>query len=346
METGYQMVGSKLRSGLVAAAVFSAAVNLLGLASPLFMMQIYDRVLTSSSLPTLGLLSLLFVGLLLIMGVLDALRGILLARLGGCLEHAYGKRLLRHALSSHLGGDSFEGKPLDDLRCVRAVLQSQAITAAFDLPWFPLFLLLIFLIHPVLGLVSLIAAIVLIGLVLGMQQITRTRLPATLDNRKRELTMLHAVSRQSDLARALGMAIPLSEYWASCADAELVSDAQMGDRLALISAATRMVRLLAQGAILAFGAWLVIRQELNAGVMIGSSIMMGTSACTDRVGYRQLAEARRGTCRVSSPEEATAVPRAAGTSIASPYHFGSCRGVRHLCWGEQIWQCRAERGEP
>ena len=128
-----RLIFAKLRRGLIAAATFSAVINLLALSSPLYMMQVYDRVLTSKSMSTLLLLSLIFGGLLVLMGVLDALRGQLLARLGGMLEHAYGPRLLRYVLDV-TGKEAAGNQPLEDLRGIRTVLQGQSITALFDLP--------------------------------------------------------------------------------------------------------------------------------------------------------------------------------------------------------------------
>jgi PrtD family type I secretion system ABC transporter len=265
----------KLRKGLAAAAVFSAVINLLALSSPLYMMQIYDRVLSSKSMPTLVLLSLIFCALLILMGILDALRGQLLARLGNLLEHAYGPRLLRHVLSMTGGRDQAERRPLEDLRSVRAVLQGQSITALFDLPWFPFFLILVFLIHPVLGFVSLFGAVVLVGLVLRSQRITSARLPQLTEDRRREVSMMQAIARQPDAARALGMAPGLAGTWGRYDRAEIATETQMSDRLAVVSACSRTMRIIVQSAVLGFGAWLVIRQELSPGVMIGASIIMG-----------------------------------------------------------------------
>lgn len=265
----------KLRKGLAAAAVFSAVINVLALSSPLYMMQIYDRVLNSKSMPTLVLLSAIFGALLILMGVLDALRGQLLARLGNLLEHTYGPRLLRHVLELSGSKDVSRDRPLDDLRSVRAVLQGQSITALFDLPWFPLFLILVFLIHPVLGFVSLFGAVVLVSLVLRSQRITSARLPQLTEDRRREVSMMQAIARQPDAARALGMAAGLARTWGGYDRVELATETQMSDRLAVVSACSRTMRILVQSAVLGFGAWLVIRQELSPGVMIGASIIMG-----------------------------------------------------------------------
>lgn len=264
----------KLKKGLTAAAVFSAVINVLALSSPLYMMQIYDRVLSSKSMPTLVLLSAIFGGLLILMGVLDALRGQLLARLGSLLEHAYGPRLLRHVLELAGSKDASRERPLDDLRSVRTVLQGQSITALFDLPWFPLFLILVFLIHPVLGVVSLFGAVVLVGLVLRSQRITKSRLPQVTEDRRREVSMMQAIARQPDAAKALGMAAGLAGIWGRYDRAELLAETQMSDRLAVVSACSRAMRTIVQSAVLGFGAWLVIRQELSPGVMIGASIIM------------------------------------------------------------------------
>jgi len=285
----------QLRKGLIAAWIFSAVINLLALSSPLYMMQVYDRVLSSKSMPTLVLLSIILGALLILMGVLDALRGQLLARLGNMLEHAYAPRLLRHVLGLAGTKDAAGGQPLEDLRSVRAVLQAQSITAIFDLPWFPLFLILVFLIHPVLGWVSLFGAVVLAGLMLTTQRITSSRLPHLSEARRREVGMMQAISRQPDAARALGMAKGLAGVWGRYHGTELSAETQLGDRLALVSAASRTMRVLVQSAVLGFGAWLVIRQELSPGVMIGASIIMGRALAPIELAaanWQKLAEAK------------------------------------------------------
>jgi PrtD family type I secretion system ABC transporter len=290
-----------LRKGVLAAALFSAVINLLALSSPLYMMQIYDRVLSSKSMPTLVLLSGIFGGLLILMGLLDALRGQLLARLGNLLEHAYGPRLLRHVLERTGSQDTTRERPLDDLRKVRTVLQGQSITALFDLPWFPLFLVLVFLIHPVLGFVSLFGAAILVGLVLRSQRITSSRLPQLTGDRAREVAMMQAIARQADAAKALGMAPALAGTWGRHDRAELVTETQMSDRLAVVSACSRTMRTIVQSAVLGFGAWLVIRQELSPGVMIGASIIMGRALAPIELAaanWQKLGEAKNAFSRL------------------------------------------------
>lgn len=265
------------------------------------MMQVYDRVLTSKSMPTLVLLSLIFGGLLVLMGILDALRGQLLGRLGGILEHEYGPRLLRYVLNMTGAKDTVGNQPLEDLRGIRSVLQGQSITAVFDLPWFPLFLVLVFLIHPVLGFVSLLGAVVLVSLVLRSQRITRSRLPHLSEARKREVGLLHAISRQPDASRALGMAGGLAAVWEAHDRAELSIETRMNDRLAIVSASSRTVRTLVQSAVLGFGAWLVIRQELSPGVMIGASIIMGRALAPIELAaanWQKLMEAKSALSRL------------------------------------------------
>ena len=318
----------KLRKGLIAAAIFSVVINVLALSSPLYMMQVYDRVLSSKSMPTLVLLSIIFGALLILMGVLDALRGQLLARLGNVLEDAYGARLLRYVLDMTGSKDAVVGQPLEDLRSVRAVLLGQSITAIFDLPWFPLFLILVFLIHPVLGFVSLFGAVVLVGLVLRSQRIMRSRLPKLNEARKREAGIMQSISRQPDAARALGMAHGLAGAWETYHRAELSTETQLNDRLAFVSAASRTMRILVQSAVLGFGAWLVIRQELSPGVMIGASIIMGRALAPIELAaanWQKLTEAKEAFGRLrallphltSTPKEMIAARPAGHLVVAN-----------------------------
>ena len=149
-----------LRLGFLSVAVFSGVINVLMLASPIYSLQIFDKVLTSYSLPTLVALTVLFGMLTLAFGLMDAVRSKLLLRMGHLFDRLYAPIALDYQLS--LLRSDRQGQPvkaLDDLQEIRSTLNAQVLPALLDAPWVPLFLLIVFIIHPWLGVVSLIGAI-------------------------------------------------------------------------------------------------------------------------------------------------------------------------------------------
>lgn len=264
------------RSSLLMTGLFSLIVNLLVLASPLYMMQIYDRVLTGRSVSTLVALTILVGGLLTIMGLLEMIRSRILVRVGvrfdGALHERVYQVMVQKALASGRGSDD---GPLRDLRTVREFLSGQGPLALFDTPWTPIYLAVIFLLHPLLGYVAL-GGVVLLFLLGSINELwTRNRLIEATSLGRRSDDLARASQRNAEVLTALGMLRDLYRRWRSTHRQALHEQSIASDRAGGAIAASKTVRLLLQAAILGTGAALAIDQAISPGSMIAASIIMG-----------------------------------------------------------------------
>lgn len=263
------------RSAILLIALFSTFVNLLMLTGPLFMLQVYDRVLASRSEPTLVALFLLVAGLFAAMGLLDAIRSRIGTRIGAQLQADLDARVFSAAMSAPAPVAREASTALYDLEAVRRLTGSPVAFAAFDLPFAPLFFAANFFLHPLIGWFSIGAGIILIAVTLIQQwasrapQETATR-TAALATRQFEQIRLHA-----DTIRGLGMVRAAIARWRRDRDEALLSELSLSDQTGGYGALVKSLRLFMQSAILALGAWLVIRGELTGGAMIASSILLG-----------------------------------------------------------------------
>lgn len=259
------------RGLLAAVAVFSVAVNLLALTGPLFMLQVYDRVLASRSGPTLAALFLLVCFLFLMLGVIDLARSRVMARIALRLQDLLEPRVFQAALAQ--GGPPAAG--LRDLDSLRQLLASPLALALFDLPWAPLFLAGLYLFHPLLGGVATLGGLVLVAAswLNRWQSRTPLRAAAAAEHDADRLATLYR--DEGELIGALGMRGASLARWRHArermADAALVAL----DRGAGFTVFSRSFRLFLQSALLAAGAWLVLRHQLTPGAMIASSVLMG-----------------------------------------------------------------------
>ncbi len=260
---------ARYRRALLVVGALSAAVNLLLLTGPLFMLQIYDRVLSSRSEATLIVLFALVVYLYGLKGLLDALRGRILARVGAGFQRALDARVFDAALRAE------RGAALHALETVRTFLASPAPGALLDLPWTPFFVGIIFIFHPLLGWLAGAGAVVLVTLALGNRWATRQaqdRAAAL----SAEATGRHEdVRRGLETVRGLGMTGALQARWQAVREAALDQGMRAADAGGGYTAASRAFRLLLQSGVLGLGAWLVLAGELTPGAMIAASILLG-----------------------------------------------------------------------
>jgi PrtD family type I secretion system ABC transporter len=257
-------------------AVFSAVVNILMLAGPLYMLQVYDRVLASRSVPTLIALTGLLVGALGFQALLDVIRSrivvrgaaVLDRRLGTTVHNAVVQLAVRRA-----PGDAQQ--PVRDLDQIRSFLTSAGPTAIADLPWVPVFLVICLLIHPWLGALATVGALILLALTLLTERASRTQQRNLTADGALRSAMVEADRRNSETAVAMGMAETLSKRWVAVNERFVASIGRSSDVVGAYGSVSKVLRLLLQSVILGLGAYLVIRQELTAGAMIAASIMMG-----------------------------------------------------------------------
>ncbi|MBN8977050.1 MAG: type I secretion system permease/ATPase [Rhizobiales bacterium] len=292
------------RRVFLSVAVFSGVVNLLMLAGPLYMLQIYDRVLGSRSIPTLIALSVFLVGAYLFQGVLDAIRGRLVVRAANLLDRDLSSGV--HNAVIHIATRSrnaeHANQPVRDLDQVRTFLNSAGPIAIVDLPWVPLFLGTCFLIHLWLGVLACIGGAILLGLTLLTER--TSRLPSREVGRLAGIrsVLIEADRSNSETIVAMGMTKALSERWTNVNQSYLTAVGISSDIVGGYGSVSKVVRMLLQSAILGLGAFLVIKQELSAGAMIAASIMVGRALApieTVIANWRTFLAARVGIRRLS-----------------------------------------------
>jgi len=261
----------------VAAAIISFFVNLLMLTGPLFMLQVYDRVLASGSIPTLQALFLLVAGLYVVMGLLDFLRGRVLANAGARFQAVLDGRVFEGTMRVALvpGERARPANAMRDLEAIQQFLSGPAPYAFFDAPWAPIYIAVIFALHSYMGWFAVGAAVVLLVLAL-LNQITtlapeKESRAATASAEKYS----ESVRREAETVRALGMIETAKAHWGRQRGDALVAQMSHSGRSGLFQAMSKSVRLFLQSAILAVGAWLAVKQEISPGAMIAGSILMG-----------------------------------------------------------------------
>jgi PrtD family type I secretion system ABC transporter len=282
------------------AGLFSLAINLLLLAVPLYMLQVFDRVLASRSGETLLALTVATCVALLVMALLDALRGRLLAAAGMALDRVLGPRVLEGLLQTR-PGKAPQAAGLRDVHALRAFLAGSGVLALFDAPWLPLFLAVIFVFHPLLGAIALGGSLLMLLLAFLNERVARGPLERAQAGARRAGRFIDAGTRNAEVAGALGMLGALSARWQELNDAVLREQAAASAAASRFAALTKLARQLIQVAMLAAGAWLVIEQHVTAGVMIAATILLGRALAPVELivaGWRSLAEARAALARV------------------------------------------------
>lgn len=264
--------------GLVLAAIlFSVFINLLMLTGPLYMLQVYDRVLASRSEPTLVALSVLVVFLFLAMGLLDHARARILARIGARVQLRLDRRVFAASLqrAALAPNDPIAVHAQRDLEAVQRFWMSPLAAALMDLPWTPLFLGAVFVFHPTLGWLATLGGAVLVALTLINQATGRAQILRATGASVAAERMADHLKAEAELLRALGMTEAAFTRWTRARNEALALGLGNADHAGSYSTATRTLRQFLQSAILGVGAWLVLRGELTAGAMIAGSILMG-----------------------------------------------------------------------
>lgn len=274
------------------------------LTGPLYMMQVYDRVLAGRSVETLVALSVLACGMFAAMGVLDAIRGRIMIRLGAAFQDGLDLRVFRASLNrlSRSPADAHALAGPRDLEAVQRAFASPAMLAVFDLPWTPVFAALIFLFHPALGALAVAGGVLLIGVTLlnrrmaadGLAEAGRVGADA---DRQSQLMMA-----ESEAVRALGMTGAVFRRWHRMRHLALIHAAGAAGLTGGFASVTRTLRLFLQSAMLGLGAWLVLEQAVGAGVMIAASIVMGRALAPVEAiigNWATLIRAREGWQRLS-----------------------------------------------
>lgn len=263
-----------IRPALALMAGFSLCTNLLRLTTPLYMLQLVDRVLSSGNTDTLLYLTLIAVFALATGGAISAVLKTMQSRVGSWIESSLIEPTLRASLEGKLSNRSMGGQSTRDLMQIRNFFGNQALSTLFDLPWVPIFLIVIFLLHPILGAVGTGFAVVLVTLAVVHDYLTRSSQERGQQEAGRMNEAVSRASRNADVLHAMGM-IPalLSTATAQSASARASQD-KASERGSWISSLSRTLRQFAQIAMYATGAYLVLDGQATTGLMMAGSILL------------------------------------------------------------------------
>ncbi|WP_159006685.1 type I secretion system permease/ATPase [Bradyrhizobium sp. S69] len=263
------------RKAFIGLGVISCMINVLYLTGSLFMLEVYDRVLPSRSVPTLIGLAILAAGMYFFQGILDLIRGRILGRIGTALDEALNRRVFDTMVRLPLiVGNRNEGlQPLRDLDNVRSFLSGAGPGAFFDLPWLPFYLAICFVFHVLIGLTALIGAIILVSLTVVTEYMSRQPAREATGLAARRNDLATSSRRNAEVVVAMGMSGRLTSRWIDANQNYLAGNQRASDITGGLGAIAKVLRMTLQSAVLAVGAYLVINQQATAGVIIASSIL-------------------------------------------------------------------------
>jgi ATP-binding cassette subfamily C protein len=263
-----------LRPIVVTLIVVSGVVNVLALTGSFYMLQVYDRILTSHSVPTLLALSLLAAILFAFMGGLEVLRGQVLVRLASRMDRALTP--LAHSavmrLRSITGAQGNATQPIRDVDAIRAYLSGQGPMAILDMPWMPLYVAFVFILHPVLGWITVFGALFLISVTLLTEKLVRAPGEAAMATSKRRWAIAEASDRNAEVLQAMGFGSRFSRRLEAVNAEHIAANERLSDLVGGFSSASKIFRLMLQSALLGMGGYLTIKGEMTAGAIIACSI--------------------------------------------------------------------------
>ncbi len=264
------------KSAFWGVAAFSGVINLLYLTPSIYMLQVYDRVLASRSETTLLVLTILVVGMFALMGIMENFRAAVLIRVGNALDEVLSKRVFTAAFEHNLrlsGGNAAQA--MSDLTQLRQFFTGNGLFAFLDAPWFPIYLIVIFLFHPLLGWFSLVGAVLIVALTIISSRVSKKPLAEANMAAVASNQYVNTNLRNAEVIEAMGMLPNLMRRWYRLQSRMLERQSYASDRAAMVTAATKTVRLTLQSGILGLGALLVIEGQASPGIMIAASILMG-----------------------------------------------------------------------
>ncbi len=266
---------SACRGAFISIGLMSGMSNILMLTGALFMLEVYDRVLPSRSVPTLIGLVILASGLYAALGLLDLIRARILVRIGARLDETLSGRVYETIVRLPLKiGNRNDGlQPLRDLDSLRSFLSGSGPTALFDLPWLPVYLIICFLFHPYIGLAALFGAIILGVITLLTETMTRDPTRAATGFSITRTALAETSRRNAEVLAAMGMTGRISVLWADANAKYLAAQQRASDVAGGFGSASKVLRMMLQSGVLAVGAYLVIYQQATAGIIIAGSIL-------------------------------------------------------------------------
>jgi ATP-binding cassette, subfamily C, type I secretion system permease/ATPase len=320
------------RRRLIGIAGFSGVVNLLNLSGSLYMLQVYDRVIPSRNTVTLMGLSLIVLIAYLLQGYFDALRARMLSKIGTLFDVRLQEPIYRAMASLPLRGaaSAMIQQPLRDLDQLRGFLSGMGPTAFLDMPWIPIFLVALFVFHPLIGLTALIGALSIISVTLISERLSKQAAKQAMDSNAQRQIEADYARVAAETIRALGMTRRFAARWTRINETFLQENIRAADIYSTLGAAAKVLRYILQSSILGIGAYLVVNEQASGGIMIASSIMMGRALAPVEVAlstWKQLVGARQSLKRLSETLRTTASPAAPAVNLARPKRALSVRDL-------------------
>src|SRR6204780_4345812 len=327
------------RNAFLGVGGMSCMINLLYLTGSLFMLEVYDRVLPSRSVPTLIGLAIFAGGLYIAQGGLDLIRSRILGRIGTSLDEALNARVFDTIVRLPLmvGGRNEGLQPLRDLDNVRSFLGSMGPGAFFDLPWLPFYLAICFAFHVMIGLTALVGAIILVTLTIITEYLSRAPAREAMGLAARRNDLAAPSRRNAEVLVAMGMTGRLTRRWSEANEKYLAGNQRASDVSGGLGAIAKVLRMTLQSAVLAVGAYLVIHQEATAGIIIAGSILSARALAPVDLAiahWRGFVAARQSWHRLNRLLESMPA-RTAQTLLQNPSSRLSVEGVSIVPPGDQ-----------
>jgi ATP-binding cassette, subfamily C, bacterial PrsD len=309
---------------MIGIAVFSGVINVLMLSGSLYMLQVYDRVIPSRNTATLLGLSLMVLFAYLVQGYFDALRTRMLCRVATLFDAGLQQSIHTALATLPLRGvkPMLMQQPLRDLDQVRGFMSSMGPTAFLDMPWIPIFLIALFLFHPLIGMTALLGTAGIIAMTLVTERMSRGATRAAMDSSAQRQVLADATQRNAEVIRALGMTDRFTARWSQANERYLRENIRATDVYANLGSGAKMLRYVLQSGMLGIGAYLVVIDKASGGIMIASSIMMGRALAPVEIAlstWKQLVAARQGILRLRDICKATAAPPGPPVVLPRPF---------------------------
>jgi ATP-binding cassette subfamily C protein len=290
------------RGLFISVGLFSGVINVLALTGAIYMLQVYDRVLLSRSVPTLVALSILMVALFSASGVLDLVRTRIMARIGLRVDEALRERVFDCLQKASLRGRSGDGlQPVRDLDRVRNFLSGIGPAALFDLPWIPVYITMIFLLHPLMGWFAVAGALLLVAITLLTELLSKGPAIEAVRSASLRLALAGAADRNAEVVRAMGLSPHLQKRWRAFSDIHLGDQLKASDAAGGMGVMSKIIRLLMQSGMLGLGAYLVLQDQVSAGAIIAGSIVMSRALAPIEIAiqhWRGFVESRQASHRL------------------------------------------------
>jgi PrtD family type I secretion system ABC transporter len=299
-------IGSRVGRALWAAAGFSVVLNLLLLVPSLYMLQVYDRVLTSRSIETLLMLTVITTVCLAATSALDHVRSAITSFLGSMVENTLGSPAIEGMLEHSARGaamDDGASRSLRDIATVKAFLASPALFALFDAPWVLIYSFVIFLFHPLLGLIALASAMILLGLAWVGERLTKRGIEKSIEASYRSTRFVESAQRSAEAIVAMRMTQGIADRWAALSAEAKGTQAQAAQVARIISGLTKFFRQFVQVAMLGAAAYVTVRQLATPGVMIAATVLLGRALAPAEMAigaWRQFIEVRAAWDRLNT----------------------------------------------